>query len=88
MVGILHLRGKRLFLRTAGYTHLRLLCTQEHAKGSHVDGCCFAAAYGIRPWTPWIWGILNFRSIRVIESHIKGADDVGESKPTGRFEDN
>jgi len=22
------------------------------AKGSHVDGCCFAAAYGIRPWTP------------------------------------
>ncbi len=57
--------GKRLFLRTAGYTDLRRLCTQAHAKGSHVDGCCFAAAYGIRPWTPWIWGILNFRSIRV-----------------------
>ncbi len=37
------------------------------AKGSHVDGCCFAAAYGIRPSTPWIWGILNFRSIRVLK---------------------
>jgi len=36
------------------------------AKDSHVDGCCFAAAYGIRPWSPWIWGMLNFRSIRVI----------------------
>jgi hypothetical protein len=35
------------------------------AKGSHVDGCCFAAAYGIRPWTSWIWDILDFRSIRV-----------------------
>ena len=44
--------GKRLFVRTAGYTYLRLLCTQEHAKDSHVDGCCFAAAYGIRLWTP------------------------------------
>ncbi len=31
-----------------------------------VDGCCEAAAYGIRLWTPWIWGILDFRSIRVI----------------------
>jgi len=57
-------------------------------QGLAVGGCCEAAAYGIRPWTPWIWGILNFRSIRVIESHIKGTDDVGESKPTGRFEDN
>ncbi len=37
------------------------------AKGSHVDGCCFAAAYGIRPWTPWTWGILSFRSIRVLD---------------------
>ncbi len=24
-----------------------------------------AAAYCIRLWTPWIWGILDFRSIRV-----------------------
>jgi len=48
-----------------GYPYLRRLCTQAHAKDSHVDGCCFAAAYGIRPWTPWIWGILDFRSIRV-----------------------
>ena len=30
------------------------------------DGCCEAAAYGIHPWTPWISGILDFRSIRVI----------------------
>lgn len=36
------------------------------AKGSHVGGCCEAAAYGIRIWSPWIWGILDFRSIRVL----------------------
>ena len=41
------------------------VCHRRMAKGSHVDGCCFAAAYGIRPWMPWIWHILNFRSIRV-----------------------
>ena len=50
--------GKRLFVRTAGYTHL-LRC-----QGLAVGGCCEAAAYGIHPWTPWIWGILDFRSIR------------------------
>ncbi len=37
-----------------------------------VDGCCEAAANGIRPWTPWIWGILNFRSIRVEDKLAAG----------------
>jgi hypothetical protein len=46
-------------------------CAQAHANGLHVDGCCFAAAYGIRPWTPWIWGILDFRSIRVQNSALR-----------------
>jgi hypothetical protein len=41
-------------------------CVHKRMPKLAVDGCCEAAAYGIRPWTPWIWGILNFRSIRVI----------------------
>ncbi len=35
-------------------------------QGLAVGGCCEAAADGIRPWTPWIWGILNFRSNKVL----------------------
>jgi hypothetical protein len=59
MVGILHLRGKLIIPRSPALVYTS--ACQELA----VDVCCFAAEYGIRPWTPWIWGILNFRSIRV-----------------------
>jgi hypothetical protein len=43
-----------------GYPYLRLLCTQEHAKAR-------SRLLRLRPWTPWIWGILNSRSIRVTQ---------------------
>ena len=40
-------------------------CVHKRMPKLAVGGCCEAAANGIRPWTPWIWGILDFRSIRV-----------------------
>jgi len=56
-------RLKWTFSRTAGYTLSPALVHKRMPKLA-VGDCCEAAAYGIRPWTPWIWGILNFRSIR------------------------
>ncbi len=43
-------------------------CVHKRMPKLAVGGCCFAAAHGIRPWTPWIWGVLSFRSIRVLKS--------------------
>jgi hypothetical protein len=40
-------------------------CLHKRMPKLAVGGCCGAAAYGIRPWMPWIWGILSFRTIRV-----------------------
>jgi hypothetical protein len=39
-------------------------CFSKRMPKLAVGGCCEAAAYGIHPQTPWIWGILDFRSIR------------------------
>jgi len=49
-------------------------CVHKSMPKLAVDGCCFAAAYGIRPWAPWICGILNFRSIRVIDLFSEAGD--------------
>jgi len=37
-------------------------------QGLAVGGSCFAEADGFRPWTPWIRGILNFRSNGVVHN--------------------
>ncbi len=58
--------GKAAVLTNSRIPRSPALVYTRACQSSHVDGCCLAAAYGIRPWTPWIWGILNFRSIRVI----------------------
>ena len=52
-------------LRKAEDTPISGSCVHKRMPKLAVDGCCEAAAYGIRPSTPWIWGFLNFRSIRV-----------------------
>ena len=45
-------------LRKADDTPISGACEQAHAKAR-------SRLLQLRPWTPWIWGILNFRSIRV-----------------------
>jgi hypothetical protein len=55
-------------LRKADDTPISGACVHKRMPKLAVDGCCEAAAYGIRPWTLWIWGTLNFRPLGLKES--------------------